>query len=68
MRAQGCPVYQALGLFTLGYDFLMNGDGTWLLSEINAGNIGGYWILEELSGEPVYERLIAWLIAFSKRE
>ncbi len=62
-----CSAYQELGLFTLGYDFLMDGDGTWVLSEINAGNIAGYGRVEELSGEPVYERLIAWLVAFSRR-
>ncbi|MEM9493193.1 MAG: hypothetical protein AAGC55_28850, partial [Myxococcota bacterium] len=27
--------YQALGLYTLGYDFLLDDDGTWRISEIN---------------------------------
>lgn len=59
--------YQDLGLHTLGYDFLMDNDGTWKISEINAGNIGGFARLELLTGEPVMNRLIDWLLAFSKR-
>lgn len=59
--------YQALGLHTLGYDFLMDDDGTWRISEINAGNIGGFARLELLTGEPVMERLIRWLIEYAQR-
>ena len=59
--------YQALGLHTLGYDFLMDDDGTWKISEINAGNIGGFARLELLTGDPVMTRLTDWLLAFSKR-
>ncbi len=59
--------YQALGLHTLGYDFLMDDDGTWRISEINAGNIGGFARLELLTEEPVMDRLIDWLIAYSRR-
>ncbi|EDX87364.1 RimK-like ATP-grasp domain family [Synechococcus sp. PCC 7335] len=59
--------YQALGLHTLGYDFLMDDEGTWRISEINAGNIGGFARLELLTGEPVMKRLTDWLKAFSQR-
>lgn len=59
--------YQKLGLHTLGYDFLMDDDGTWKISEINAGNIGGFARLELLTGEPVMARLIDWLILYSQR-
>ncbi len=40
----------------------MDDDGTWVLSEINAGNIADYGILEELYDE----RLISWLIDFAR--
>lgn len=56
------PHYHAEGVFTLGYDFLMDDDGSWTLSEINAGNIGGYGRLEQLTGEEVYNRLISWIV------
>ena len=59
--------YQQLELHTLGYDFLMDDDGTWRISEINAGNIGGFARLELLTGEPVMDRLINWLIEFAQR-
>ena len=59
--------YQQLGLHTLGYDFLMDDDGTWKISEINAGNIGGFARLELLTQRPVMTRLIDWLIAYSQR-
>ena len=50
--------YAVHGMRTLGYDFLMNDDDNWILSEVNAGNIGGYGRLEELSGAAVYSRLL----------
>lgn len=56
------PHYHEEGVYTLGYDFLMDDDGSWTLSEINAGNIGGYGRLEQLTGEAVYSRLINWII------
>lgn len=59
--------YRDLGLHTLGYDFLMDNDGTWRISEINAGNIGGFARLELLTGEPVMDRLTDWLLAFTQR-
>ncbi|MEL6221293.1 MAG: hypothetical protein AAFR31_01485 [Cyanobacteria bacterium J06627_8] len=59
--------YQQLGLHTLGYDFLMDEDGTWRISEINAGNIGGFARLELLTGEPIMKRLLDWMITFARR-
>lgn len=59
--------YQALGLHTLGYDFLLDDDGTWRISEINAGNIGGFARLELLTGQPMMDRLISWLIDYAQR-
>ena len=58
--------YQERGLHTLGYDFLQDDDGTWRISEINAGNIGGFARLEELTHTPVMARFINWLIYFAK--
>lgn len=59
--------YKALGLHTLGYDFLLDDEGTWRISEINAGNIGGFARLELLTGEPVMERLTTWLLDYSQQ-
>ena len=59
--------YSSRGVYTLGYDFLMGNDGEWILSEINAGNIGGYDWHENVTGEPTMTKLIQWLIDFSAR-
>lgn len=58
--------YQERGLHTLGYDFLQDDDGIWRISEINAGNVGGFARIEELTHTTVMERLIDWLIYFAK--
>ena len=60
--------FQERGVFTLGYDFLQDDDGQWILSEINAGNIGGYDRLEKLSGQPVISRLVDWLVSSCKQK
>lgn len=60
--------YRRRGLHTLGYDFLQDDDGTWRISEINAGNIGGFARLELLTGKPVMGQFIDWLIQFAQRE
>lgn len=60
--------YQKRGVHTLGYDFLMDDDGEWILSEVNAGNIGGYDWLEEITGEPVMERLVQWIKEFARAD
>lgn len=57
--------YSSRGVYTLGYDFLMGNDGEWVLSEINAGNIGGYDWYETVTGDPTMTRLIQWLIDFA---
>lgn len=58
--------YQIRGLHTLGYDFLLDDDGVWRISEINAGNIGGFARLEQLTQTPVMTRFVDWLINFSE--
>ena len=58
--------YQARGLHTLGYDFLLDDDGVWRISEINAGNVGGFARLEQLTQTPVMARFVDWLIDFSE--
>ncbi|MEO0354229.1 MAG: hypothetical protein AAF268_05335 [Cyanobacteria bacterium P01_A01_bin.3] len=65
--AQTVPFYKALGLHTLGYDFLQDERGEWTIGEINAGNIGGFARLQQMTGEPVCDRLASWLIEFSNR-
>ena len=62
-----CDYYRNRGIYTLGYDFLMGNDGNWILSEVNAGNIGGYDWLEEISGEPIMSRLTNWLLQFANQ-
>ncbi|PZD71234.1 Glutathione synthetase [Acaryochloris thomasi RCC1774] len=52
-------------LHTLGYDFLLDDQGTWRISEINAGNIGGFARLEALTGERTCDRLIDWMLKFA---
>ncbi len=63
--ADTVPAYRQLGINTLGYDFLMDDDGSWILSEINAGNIGGYNRLEELGAEGILDRLSSWILSFA---
>ena len=57
--------YQQRGLHTLGYDFLMDDDGNWRISEINAGNIGGFARLEQLTGKPIMQKFIDWMVDFA---
>jgi len=64
--ASTVEAYQTRGLHTLGYDFLLDDDGIWRISEINAGNIGGFARLEQLTGVPIMARFIDWLINFSE--
>ena len=58
--------YRRRGLMTLGYDFLQDEEGTWRISEINAGNIGGFARLELLTGKPVMDQFLNWLIEFAE--
>ena len=57
--------YRNLDLFTLGYDFLLDEKGVWRISEINAGNVGGFARLEILTGKPILHQFISWLIEFA---
>ena len=61
------PLYREYGFNTLGYDFLMNDDGRWLISEINVGNIGGIARLELLTGKPYMARFLDWIVDFAGR-
>ncbi len=42
------PYYCDAGIRLLGYDLLLDDDGSWKVSEINAGNIGGVFRLESM--------------------
>ena len=53
--------YLDAGINVLGYDLLRNDDGGWLISEINAGNIGGLFRLEYLGVAGVTDRFVDWL-------
>ena len=59
--AATAPAYARAGIHVLGYDLLRDDDGSWRVSEINAGNVGGLARLELLGAEGVTERLVAWL-------
>ena len=59
--------YQEMGIHTLGYDFLMGDEGQWQISEINAGNIAGYSLHEELTGSLTRKRLCQWIEDFARR-
>ncbi|MGC6483436.1 MAG: GNAT family N-acetyltransferase [Synechococcus sp.] len=61
------PIYQAMGLRVLGYDFLRNDDGGWCISEINAGNIGGFSRLDQLNGAGAMQHLLKWISEQSQR-
>ncbi|WP_204103901.1 MULTISPECIES: YheC/YheD family protein [Spirulina sp. CCY15215] len=65
--AETVDAYRDRGLHTLGYDFLMDEAGKWRISEINAGNIGGFARLELLTSQPIMERLLTWLVKFAQR-
>jgi glutathione synthase/RimK-type ligase-like ATP-grasp enzyme len=66
--AETSVIYNERGLYALGYDFLQDDSGRWVLSEINAsGNIGGYRSLEVVSGKPVFPRLLDWLLELAAR-
>jgi len=52
------PYYQQAGIRLLGYDLLLDNNGTWKVSEINAGNIGGLFRLEYLGVKGVPDRFV----------
>lgn len=49
------------GLDLLGYDFLTGDDGRPVLSEVNAGNVGGFGAIEQTGGGATYPRLLDWV-------
>jgi glutathione synthase len=55
IRATG-PRCRDLELRTLGSDFLRDDNGRWMISEINAGNVGGFHRLGRTGGQPVMQR------------
>lgn len=57
------PSYQQIDLPMLGYDFLTDDDGTTILSEINAGNVGGFELAEEAAAIPVFPIILDWIAA-----
>ena len=61
------PTYRAMGLRILGYDFLKNDCGRWCVSEINAGNVGGFMRLDALYQSNAMAHLLAWIQDFSER-
>ena len=62
------PAYLERGLLTLGYDFLQDDSGDWILSEVNASsNTGGYNWIELVGGASVFPRLFDWLLEVARR-
>jgi len=61
------PAYRRLGLNVLGYDFLLDDDGTPRISEINVGNVGGFATLERLGAAPAMQQLLGWIQAFANQ-
>jgi glutathione synthase/RimK-type ligase-like ATP-grasp enzyme len=59
------PAWSALGINVLGYDLLRNDDGGWLISEVNAGNIGGLFRLEYLGVHGITDRFVDWMTRFA---
>ncbi len=53
--------YEQAGIRLLGYDLLLDNNGTWKISEINAGNIGGLFRLEYLGVPGVTDRFVDML-------
>jgi glutathione synthase len=61
------PPYGRAGIRLLGYDLIRDDDGRWLVSEINAGNVGGLFRLEALGEPGVGDRFVAFLEARARR-
>jgi glutathione synthase/RimK-type ligase-like ATP-grasp enzyme len=59
--------YLDAGINVPGYDLLRSNDGGWLISEINAGNIGGLFRLEHLGVAGVTDRFVDWLRRFANQ-
>jgi len=62
------PSYAAMGLNVLGYDFLLDEQNHWRISEINAGNVGGFARLDSLTGNRAMKTFLDWIEDFSQRQ
>lgn len=65
--AETVPAFEKLGLRILGYDFLLDDDGHWKISEINAGNVGAMGRLELITGKPYMTEFLSWMLDFARR-
>ena len=45
-------------MFLYGVDTLLNDNGERVLSEVNTLNVGGISVLEEMTGEPLTQRVV----------
>lgn len=61
---QTWPVYAAMGMRVLGYDFLQDDQARWRISEINVGNICGF--VPSLVGPAAMPRFLDWIYSFSR--
>lgn len=64
--AATASVYTEMGVHTLGYDFLIDDDERSIISEINAGNIAGYSLYENVSGVRIYPDVIGRVVAIAE--
>ena len=62
------PEFEARGLRILGYDFLLDDDGLWKISEVNAGNVGAMGRLEQITGKPYMTDFLNWMVQFASQE
>jgi D-alanine-D-alanine ligase-like ATP-grasp enzyme len=61
-------VYHERGLFFIGYDFLQDDGGEWIVSEINpGGNIGGFTAPGARHRQALFPRLLDWLLELAAR-
>ncbi len=56
------PLFESRKVYTLGYDFLVNDNGSWILSEINAGNVGGFVELSEMNNKEYIKKFAEWIL------
>jgi glutathione synthase/RimK-type ligase-like ATP-grasp enzyme len=59
--------YADAGIRLLGYDLIEDEAGTWRVSEINAGNVGGLFRLETLGEPGLTERFVEFLSGLARR-
>lgn len=66
--ASTAPIYRAMGMRVLGYDFLTGDGGEPVVSEINVGNIGGFSRVAALGGPDAMQQLLGWMRLFGQAE